>query len=217
MRSLIHWTGLPLSKGADPTNRTTCRRRRSGSNSSRNQIDKSSVSSHVFVGPPLPFIFSAPSQHTRQLTLMFPTPVRKQPFCSSQKLHWQSTPSHFRNEIYISEGIMIIAAVYCRTLMRRGRNYGNGRMYHNKYFDHSHHSINISIAFIQTFILRQHARIQPHRPQKQIRIVNLALRNLGRQSLRRNNIIQNPLPKTDTVNTTTNKTKDGRGVTHLHS
>jgi|SRR5271170_3980405 len=35
-------------EGADPTNRTICRRRTSGSNSSRNQIDKSSFSSHVF-------------------------------------------------------------------------------------------------------------------------------------------------------------------------
>jgi len=69
-------------------------------------------------------------------------------------------------------------------------------MYITTKFNVSHQWTSISVAFIHTFALRQHACIQPHRPQKQIRIINLALRNLGRQPLRRNNIIQNPLPNT---------------------
>jgi len=46
------------------------------------------------------------------------------------------------------------------------------------------------LNFVKTF-LGQHASIQSHRPQKQICIINLAFCNLGRQILRRNNIIHN--------------------------
>lgn len=51
---------------------------------------------------------------------------------------------------------------------------------------------------LTTCSLRQHPRIQTHRPQKQIRVIDLALRNFRRQVLGCNDIIQHPIT---TINT----------------